>query len=62
LYHLKTLIKNLTHHKIKVILSGTNPKVYPLLEKEGIIDLLAEDAVIDNFEHALQVSEELHKK
>ncbi len=62
LYHLKTLIKNLTHHKITVILSGTHPKVYPILEKEGIIDLLAEDAVIDNFEEALKIASEKHSK
>ena len=61
LYHLRTLIKNLAKMKIKVILSGVNQKVYPTLEKEGVIDLLDEDAVIDVFEQALQKASETHR-
>lgn len=58
LYHLKTLIQSLTRKDKKVILSGIHPNVYATLEKEGVIDMLDEDAVVDNFEAFIAANQE----
>lgn len=61
-HNLTNMIRSAQKDKIQILLSGVNPNVYTVLEKNAIVELLGTANVCSNINEALARAEELVKK
>jgi len=58
LHHLKEIVKDLQHKKINIIISGIQPEVYQILDKNGVVSLIGKENIKNHIKLALDRAQE----